>query len=106
MIDWWAIGVLLYEMLVGIPPFYNRNQNKMYDQIINGSIRYPDPEKHGIEVDPQAQDLLNKLLDKNPSTRLGAKSGAKEILAHPFFSDVEVEKILNRELTPEYIPES
>ena len=59
MVDWWAIGILLYEMIVGIPPFYSKNKNKMYDLIQNQNIRYPDPAKHGIEVGPEAQDLIN-----------------------------------------------
>jgi len=53
-LDWWTLGVLIYEMIVGIPPFYNSNKHKMYYLIENGPIRWPTQEKHGFEVTPEA----------------------------------------------------
>ena len=53
-LDWWTLGVLLYEMIVGIPPFYNSNKHKMYYLIENGPIRWPTVEKHGFMVTPDA----------------------------------------------------
>lgn len=70
-LDWWALGILIYEMLVGIPPFYNQNKHKMYFLIENGEIKWPSVERHGFEVPAEAKDLIIKLLDKNKATRLG-----------------------------------
>mmetsp|Transcript_23184 Transcript_23184/g.17610 ORF Transcript_23184/g.17610 Transcript_23184/m.17610 type:complete len:191 (+) Transcript_23184:999-1571(+) len=75
MVDWWALGILCYEMLVGIPPFFHRNKHRMYFLIKESPVNFPDPQKHGISVPPAAQDLIKKLLEKNPKKRLGANGG-------------------------------
>ena len=53
-LDWWALGVLIYEMIIGIPPFYHKNQHQMYQLIQQAPLRWPDPEKHGINVSKEA----------------------------------------------------
>jgi serum/glucocorticoid-regulated kinase 2 len=53
-LDWWALGVLIYEMIIGIPPFYDKNRNKMFLNIEKAPIRWPDKEKHGISITPVA----------------------------------------------------
>lgn len=105
MVDWWALGILLYEMLVGIPPFFHRNKHRMYFLIKESPVNFPDPQKHGIDVSPLAKDLIRKLLDKNYKTRLGSKNGIDEILAHPFFETLDIQKLLLKELVPPYRPE-
>lgn len=60
-LDWWALGILIYEMIIGIPPFYNPNKNQMYYLIQNSPIRWPEKAKHGIEVSPKAKDLISKV---------------------------------------------
>jgi serine/threonine protein kinase len=104
-VDWWALGILLYEMLVGIPPFFHRNKHRMYFLIKESPVNFPDPEKHGISISANARDLIKKLLDKNKKKRLGAAGDVKEILSHPFFEAVDFEKLLNRQLVPPYRPE-
>lgn len=61
-VDWWSIGILIYEMIVGFPPFYHRNQNTMYELIEKFPVKFPDPEKHNISMSPEIQDLITKLL--------------------------------------------
>jgi serine/threonine protein kinase len=104
-VDWWALGILLYEMLVGIPPFFHKNKHRMYFLIKESPVNFPDPAKHNIEVSPNAKDLIKKLLEKNRKKRLGAKGDANEILAHPFFAGIDLQKLLNKELEPPYKPE-
>ncbi len=104
-VDWWALGILLYEMLVGIPPFFHRNKHRMYHLIKESPVNFPDPAKHGIEVSPQAKDLIKKLLDKSRKKRLGANGDIGEILAHPFFIGLDLEKFMKKQYTPPYMPE-
>ena len=73
-VDWWTLGVLLYEMLTGLPPFYDENTNEMYRKILAEPLHFPGPEI----VPPAARDLLTKLLDRDATRRLGT-NGASEI---------------------------
>ncbi|KAI1746923.1 Pkinase-domain-containing protein [Xylaria castorea] len=98
-VDWWTLGVLLYEMLTGLPPFYDENTNEMYRKILSEPLHFP-----GIEVvPPAAKDLLTKLLNRKPEERLGA-GGSAEIKAHPFFHAIDWRKLLQRKYEPTFKP--
>jgi serum/glucocorticoid-regulated kinase 2 len=73
-VDWWTLGVLLYEMLTGLPPFYDENTNEMYRKILAEPLHFPGPDV----VPPAARDLLTRLLDRDATRRLGT-NGASEI---------------------------
>lgn len=103
-VDWWALGVLLYEMLVGIPPFFHRNKHRMYFLIKESPVNFPDPIKHGIEISVDAKDLIKRLLDKNKKKRLGCQGDIQEILQHPFFANLDIEKLLKKQIKPPYLP--
>ncbi|KAJ9635921.1 Serine/threonine-protein kinase [Coniosporium tulheliwenetii] len=98
-VDWWTLGVLLYEMLTGLPPFYDENTNEMYRKILTEPLHFPGPEI----VPPAARDLLTKLLDRNAERRLGA-NGAAEIKAHYFFHSIDWRKLLDRKYEPSFKP--
>jgi hypothetical protein len=50
MVDWWTLGILLFEILIGIPPFFHKNKHKMYTLIQEAKVTFPNPEKHRIFV--------------------------------------------------------
>ena len=103
-VDWWALGILIYEMIVGIPPFFHRNKHRMYHFIKESKVNFPDPVRHKISVSAEAQDLIVKLLDKNKHTRLGA-GGLEEILSHPWFASINMADLTAKKLDPPYKPE-
>jgi len=97
-IDWWTLGVLLYEMLSGLPPFYDENTDIMYKKILE------DPLVFGPEIGPEAQSILTGLLTRDPARRLGA-NGAKAIKKHPFFEKhINFRKLLQKEIQPPFKP--
>ena len=98
-VDWWTLGVLLYEMLTGLPPFYDKVVNDMYRKILHEPLHFPDEDV----VPPVARDLLTKLLNRNPAERLGA-NGSAEIKSHPFFDPIDWRKLLQRKYDPAFKP--
>ncbi|KAJ2896926.1 Serine/threonine-protein kinase gad8 [Zalerion maritima] len=98
-VDWWTLGVLLFEMLTGLPPFYDENTNEMYRKILSEPLHFPNQEI----VPPAAKDLLTRLLNRNPEERLGA-NGSAEIKAHPFFHAIDWRKLLQRKYEPTFKP--
>ncbi len=104
-VDWWALGVLIYEMLIGVTPFYNRNRNMLLMKIKNGKVIFPDRTKYRIDYSDEIVDLINKLLHKDKADRLGVKGDSEEILKHPFFADLDVKALENKTIPPPFKPE-
>lgn len=104
-VDLWTLGILLYEMLVGIPPFFHKNKPQMFYLIQEAEVTYPDPVKHKINVSAKAQSLINKLLSKEKDKRIGSRKGMAEILAHPFFEGLDIDALINKQLVPPYMPD-
>ncbi|XVF12359.1 hypothetical protein REPUB_Repub08aG0110200 [Reevesia pubescens] len=82
--DWWSVGVILFELLVGLPPFNAETPQLIFDNIMNRNIPWP---KVPEEISYEAYDLIDKLLTENPVQRLGA-TGAREVKQHSFFKDI------------------
>jgi len=100
-VDWWTLGVLLYEMLTGLPPYYDENTNEMYRKILHDPLHFHD-NTPGL-VPPVARDLIARLLDRDPKRRLGV-NGAAEIKAHNFFHSIDWRKLLDRKYEPTFKP--
>nr|AML78837.1 putative LOV domain-containing protein [Larrea tridentata] len=83
-IDWWALGILLYEMLYGRTPFRGKNRQKTFANILHKDLTFPS----SIPVSLAARQLINALLQKDPANRLGSTGGANEIKRHPFFRGI------------------
>ncbi|MBW0495188.1 hypothetical protein O181_034903 [Austropuccinia psidii MF-1] len=96
-VDWWTLGVLIYEMLSGLPPYYDENVNEMYRKILYSPLRF------GDHIQPEAQSVLTGLLTRDPYQRLGS-NGAEEIKRHPFFSQIDWKRLLMKQYTPPFKP--
>ena len=103
-IDWWAVGILLYEMLIGSYPFFHRCKNELLTKIQHSKIVFPCRNKYEIDYSDDFVDLISKLLWKDKSERLGARRDAEEILEHPWFTEIDKESLLAKQITPPFIP--
>ena len=103
-VDWWALGVLIYEMLIGVTPFYNRSRNLMLMKIQQSKIIFPNKTKYRIDYSDEVQDVIWKLLAKKRGKRLGSIDDVEEVLMHPWFEDMNIDDILSRKVDPPFIP--
>lgn len=83
-IDWWTLGILLYEMLYGRTPFRGKNRQKTFANILHKDLTFPS----SIPVSLAGRQLIHALLNRDPGSRLGSNSGANEIKKHPFFHGI------------------
>jgi serine/threonine protein kinase len=94
-VDWWAVGILIYEMLVGYPPFFDESPFRIYEKILEGRVDFP------RFVDPEAKDLIKKLLTADRTKRLGAlRDGAVDVKRHPWFAGIDWDALVRGEYPP------
>jgi serine/threonine protein kinase len=99
-VDWWTMGILLYEMLVGIDPFSDDDPMMIYQKIIKGKIHYP----KGIDKD--GKSLIKHLLEADTTKRYGClKNGVRDIVNHRFFDDFNWREFVFSRMKAPYIPE-
>jgi serum/glucocorticoid-regulated kinase 2 len=92
-VDWWALGVLIYEMLIGVTPFFNKNRELLLTKIQKSKVVFPDRNKYKIKYSDEIADLITKLLDRDTTKRLGSKDDFTEVLSHPVFKDINIEEL-------------
>ncbi|KAF2276293.1 serine/threonine-protein kinase YPK2/YKR2 [Westerdykella ornata] len=98
-VDWWAFGILIYEFLVGQPPFWDQNPMKIYEQIVEGRVRFPSA------MSPEARDLISGLCTVDTSKRLGnIKGGASAVKSHPWFRNIDWDALYNRKVRGPIVP--
>lgn len=90
-VDWWAVGIIMYECLVGCPPFVSDDMIELFSLILKGEIDWTPMEENGVS--PLAVDLIAKLLHQTPKERLG-HLGASQVKNHPYFSDIDWDTLL------------
>ncbi|KAF7374609.1 Non-specific serine/threonine protein kinase [Mycena sanguinolenta] len=97
-VDWWTLGVLLYEMMTGLPPFYDENINTMYQRILTDPLDFPP------DLSSQARSVMTGLLQRDPLKRLGTH-GSEEIKKHPFFARfIDWKRLLAKEYSTPFKP--
>ncbi|BAP70302.1 serine/threonine-protein kinase RIM15 [Kluyveromyces marxianus] len=103
--DWWSVGCIFFEFLFGYPPFHGATADEVFENILAGTIDWPDFPDQETELEyisPEAKNLILKLLTLDPEKRLGA-NGSEEIKKHPYFKDVDWEHVYEEQ--PSFIPQ-
>ncbi|KAJ6598905.1 hypothetical protein DFH09DRAFT_1129532 [Mycena vulgaris] len=98
-VDWWALGVIAYEFMYGIPPFHAETPEKVFENILSGHIEWHD---EWVDFSPEARDFMRSLMTLDPALRLGV-NGANEVKSHPFFDGIEWDKVTSTEAA--FIPQ-
>uniref|UniRef100_A0A8C1T2Z8 protein kinase C n=1 Tax=Cyprinus carpio TaxID=7962 RepID=A0A8C1T2Z8_CYPCA len=98
-VDWWGLGVLVYEMLVGESPFPGDDEEEVFDSIVNDEVRYP------RFLSTEAIGIMRRLLRRNPERRLGSSErDAEDIKKQPFFRNIDWDALLQRRVPPPFVP--
>jgi protein-serine/threonine kinase len=99
MVDFWSLGVLVFEMCCGWSPFYAEDTQQMYKNIAFGKVRFPRD-----TLTTEGRNFVKGLLNRNPKHRLGATDDAEELKRHPFFADIDWEALTKKLITPPFKP--
>jgi protein-serine/threonine kinase len=99
MVDFWSLGVLVFEMCCGWSPFYAEDTQQMYKNIAFGKVRFPRD-----ALSTEGRNFVKGLLNRNPKHRLGASRDAEELKAHPFFADIDWDALTKKNVVPPFKP--
>ena len=98
-VDWWGLGVVIFELLTGHLPFYNDERKMMYRLIVTEKIKYP---RH---VSAESREIISRLMTKNPDRRLGSVSDAEEVMEQAFFATINWADLKKKRITPPFKPQ-
>ncbi|ODQ66483.1 kinase-like protein, partial [Nadsonia fulvescens var. elongata DSM 6958] len=99
MVDFWSLGVLIFEMCCGWSPFYAEDTQQMYKNIAFGKVRFPKD-----ALSQEGRNFVKGLLNRNPKHRLGAFDDARELRQHAFFNDINWEHLAQKKIVPPFKP--
>ncbi|KAI7901594.1 protein kinase A catalytic subunit [Cokeromyces recurvatus] len=99
--DWWSLGILMFELLTGSPPFHSMDSNELHQQILEAPVKFPS----GGCISEEAKDFVYRLLERDPKKRLGSQGDAAEVKAHPFFKDVRWDLVYEKQMQLPFTPE-
>ncbi|KAM4580098.1 serine/threonine-protein kinase Sgk2b [Odontesthes bonariensis] len=97
-VDWWGLGTVLFEMLCGLPPFYNHCKAEMFENILHAQLQLPSG------FSEAARSLLEGLLERDIAKRLGESRDIEELRDHPFFAFINWDDLVAKKLRPPFIP--
>ena len=101
-VDWWALGVLVFEMVVGFPPFQGRNMFALYDKILEGTVEWP----RDLETEAEVRDFVSRLLVKDVSKRMGCgERGFEDIKSHTWLKHLDWSDVETAKLQPPIVPD-
>lgn len=102
-VDWWAVGVMTYEMIIGQTPFQHQSHAASFKMIRENEPVFPG-EDHPVKLSNECRDFIQKCLDKNPETRLGSSADFKDLLTHPWLKGISLTQIMDKKITPPFVP--
>ncbi|CAD8189672.1 unnamed protein product [Paramecium octaurelia] len=98
-VDWWCLGIFIYEMLAGIDPFNDEDPMAIYQKILKGKVKFP------RNFDNEAKSLVKHLLEQDVTKRFGnLKNGVDDIKQHKWYETLNWKDIINKKIKPQYIP--
>nr|VZI32108.1 unnamed protein product [Spirometra erinaceieuropaei] len=99
-VDWWGLGVVMFEMMCGRLPFYSNDHEILFELILQEGVKVPE------NLSIFARDILSRLLIKDPTARLGGgKADAIEVMMHPFFATISWDKLIRKDIPPPWKPD-
>lgn len=100
-VDWWSMGTLVFELMCGLPPFYDTNQSRMYNKIQTAEVKFPDN-----KVSAQGQQFILDLLERQVEKRLGSRQpdGEAQVKEHAWFSSLDFAQVMSKAYKPELVP--
>lgn len=101
LVDVYGLGLLLYEMVIGIPPFYSPNFDEIFNSVLTEKVRFPSK----VSLSAEIKSLITKILMKKPEDRLGFINDVQDILNHPWCKKLSIDDIYNKRTKSPFTPD-